>query len=342
MTDLREDVRTRPPVPSFSVVLPCFNAESTIAEVLEALTAMDPPAEEIIVVDDFSGDASREICRRYPITLIEQDEHGGVSVTRNRGAQAASGDVLLFVDSDIVVPPDLLESLVEAHRDQPDYVGFSVLPDPDFHRGGFFSEYLNRRMHNGFSHLRSGVTTLCTSCASVWRDVFTNAGGFDRAGTYAVNDEATLGWRLAESGQETAVLDGIYVRHLKVMSLGAWSHKFFHEGRQWVVLVGRHRNRHRTGASAKLTLQFRRPLNVVLMAAGAASEGVALIFGSIAIPLLAILTLIFVVLNLPYLAAMSRGKGLVWSGAAVLMVLLEAALHLFGLFVGALARVMPG
>mgnify|MGYP001825202635 CR=1 FL=1 len=335
------DNGTGPPAElEFSVIVPCFDAESTIRETLDSLVGLRPPAKEIIVVDDHSTDASAELCDSYPVHLIRQMEHRGVAAARNRGASVASGNVLLFVDADIVVPSGLVAALAAAHGDRPDSAGFSVVIDPDFHRGGFFSDYLNRRMYNGFTHLRSGVTTLCTSCASVLKDAFDRVGGFDEAGTRAVNDEATLGWRLAEFGLRTDVLENIQVRHLKEMSLGSWCRKFLHEGRQWVLLVSRHRRRR--APSAKLTLQVRRPLNVVLMAVTAVQVASAPWLGSAVLLPLGSMAVCFVILNSDYLAWMARGRGLFWSLAALLMVILEAALHLVGLASGVVAEVLPG
>lgn len=329
-------LQTKGPVPavapSFSVVVPCYNAASTLAEVLEALLASDPPPEEIIVVDDGSVDGSSAIASRFPVRLVRHETNLGVSMARNRGAELVRSDLVIFVDSDIVVPPELFGRLVAYLLEHSELVGVSVLVDPLFHRGGFLTDYLNRRMHHGFSHLRVGVTTLCTSCAAIWGKVFAEVGGFDDAGTCAVNDEAVLGWRLAERGYRVGVPDGILVRHLKRMSLATWSSKFFHEGRQWVLLVLRHR-RH-SPATAKLALHVRRPANVVLLVLVLATGLAGLVLDFNALPALPGLALAFVAVNARYVAFMARGTSPFWVLGALLMIVFETVFHLAGIGAG--------
>ena len=85
----------------FSVIIPTFNAAATLARAIESVRAQSWPAHEIIVVDDGSTDATAEVTRQYgaAVRLIQQP-NSGVSVARNAGAAAATGDWLAFLDAD--------------------------------------------------------------------------------------------------------------------------------------------------------------------------------------------------------------------------------------------------
>ncbi|MBW8371330.1 MAG: glycosyltransferase family 2 protein [Thiobacillus sp.] len=85
----------------FSVVIPAFNAAATLARAIESVQAQSWPVHEIIVVDDGSTDATAEVARRFAgaVRLIRQT-NSGVSVARNAGAAAATGDWLAFLDAD--------------------------------------------------------------------------------------------------------------------------------------------------------------------------------------------------------------------------------------------------
>ncbi len=82
------------------MVIPLFNREELVAETLESVLAQRTPPKEIIVVDDGSSDGSAHVAKRYPVTLIQLPENRGLSAARNAGIDAATGEVVAFVDSD--------------------------------------------------------------------------------------------------------------------------------------------------------------------------------------------------------------------------------------------------
>ncbi len=96
--------------PRFSVVVPAFNAEATLARAIESVRSQTWPAHEIIVVDDGSTDATAEIAAGFgaAVRLIRQN-NSGVSAARNAGVAAASGDWLAFLDADDWYAPDRLK-----------------------------------------------------------------------------------------------------------------------------------------------------------------------------------------------------------------------------------------
>ena len=96
--------------PRFSVVIPAFNAAATLARAIDSVRAQSWPAHEIIVVDDGSSDDTADIARRFgdAVRLIRQ-RNGGVSVARNAGAAAATGDWLAFLDADDWYAPDRIQ-----------------------------------------------------------------------------------------------------------------------------------------------------------------------------------------------------------------------------------------
>ncbi|MCC7394933.1 MAG: glycosyltransferase family 2 protein [Sphingomonadaceae bacterium] len=90
-----------------SIILPCHNGAAFIADALDSVLDQSRPADEIIVVDDGSADASAEICLSYGsrIRLIRQSRQGA-GAARNVGVWASSGDIIGFLDADDSWPPD--------------------------------------------------------------------------------------------------------------------------------------------------------------------------------------------------------------------------------------------
>lgn len=105
--------------PRFSVVIPAFNAAATLAHAIESVRAQTWPAHEIIVVDDGSTDATAEVAHQFADVRLIRQANSGVSVARNAGAAAASGDWLAFLDADDSYAPDRLRLHAEWIAEDP-------------------------------------------------------------------------------------------------------------------------------------------------------------------------------------------------------------------------------
>ena len=101
-----------------SVIIPVYNKENYIDACIDSVIAQTYPNIEIILINDGSTDNSTAICRKRAnsvpnIVLLEQDNMG-VSVARNNGMQQATGQYITFLDSDDLLPPTAIQSLVDA------------------------------------------------------------------------------------------------------------------------------------------------------------------------------------------------------------------------------------
>lgn len=84
-----------------SVVIPAFNEAQTIGRVLDVITTFTA-IDEIVVVSDGSTDNTVEVVRQYPVRLIELKENIGKGGALQRGIDNASGDILVFLDADLI------------------------------------------------------------------------------------------------------------------------------------------------------------------------------------------------------------------------------------------------
>ncbi len=91
-----------------SVIIPCRNGERIVAEaVASALSQTEPPLE-VLVVDDASTDGTGEAARAAGARVLRAEARRNAGGARNIGIEAASGDVLAFLDADVAAPPDWL------------------------------------------------------------------------------------------------------------------------------------------------------------------------------------------------------------------------------------------
>ncbi|HWI29810.1 MAG TPA: glycosyltransferase [Stellaceae bacterium] len=98
--------------PRVSVVVCSYNAERTMAPCLASLEKLSYPDYEVIVVNDGSTDRTLEISQSFPYCRIISQENKGLSVARNVGAEAATGEIVAYTDSDCVADADWLTYLV--------------------------------------------------------------------------------------------------------------------------------------------------------------------------------------------------------------------------------------
>lgn len=107
-----------------SVLIPCFNAAPYVGAALESVLGQDYPDVEIIVVDDGSTDASREVLRRYEsagVKVVAQDNQGQCAAA-NRAYRDATGDLIKFFDADDVMGPGMLTLQAARLSDRTDAV----------------------------------------------------------------------------------------------------------------------------------------------------------------------------------------------------------------------------
>lgn len=102
---------------TISVIIPVYNMEPFLAECLDSVLGQTYPHLQAICVNDGSRDRSREIledyARRDNRVLVIDKENGGLSSARNRGLEAATGEYIMFLDSDDWLDPDICRLAVE-------------------------------------------------------------------------------------------------------------------------------------------------------------------------------------------------------------------------------------
>lgn len=104
-----------------SVIVPVYNVEQYITECIESLICQTYPNLEIILVDDASPDNCPQICDEYAskddrIRVIHKP-NGGLSDARNAGIEIATGEYLMFVDSDDYIMENMVEQLITMVED---------------------------------------------------------------------------------------------------------------------------------------------------------------------------------------------------------------------------------
>jgi len=174
-----------------SVIVPVYKNDILVAHCLTSLVANAPSDAEILVIDDASGMDTISTVRNFPsVRLISHKTNKGNTVAYNTGANKARGSILIFLDSDVLVPPGAIVELVHplSTHSNVGAVGSLLLYPHDHriqHAGVAFDKWILSHLFVGRSlesiefeplEERQAVTAAFFGCT---REVFEEVGGFD-------------------------------------------------------------------------------------------------------------------------------------------------------------------
>lgn len=269
--------------PSFSVIVPAYQAASLLAETLPAIRAGLPAGHdwELIVVDDGSDDATSEVARRYADRVLRlEPPHDGPGRARNAGAAAARGEWLLFVDADVRLHVGTIDALLGSLDRNPDAVGIFGSYDARPQAGGLVSQFRNLLHHRVHSSSAGPARTFWSGLGAMRRDAFAEAGGFNaRRFHRAQMEDIELGYRLTDEGHRIVLDPDIQGTHLKHWTLGSMIRTdFLDRGIPWTRLLLERRGRTRgTLAASRIEV-----LRVALVALAVVALALWLLGGGVA------------------------------------------------------------
>jgi glycosyltransferase involved in cell wall biosynthesis len=215
--------------PFVSVIIPTLNEEKYIEATLLSIRNQDYRGKyEIIVVDSNSKDRTVKVARKYANKVVVTKRRG-IAVGRNIGARVAKGEILLFVDADTILLPNVISKVVN-HLKKKNIVGFVVpILVYDFSKNilyimGIWANYILSKAN------LHPVTTVCFACN---KSAFFMVGGFNEK--LHVAEDIELGSRLKKIGKVKYIKDTFVIsssRRIKkwgiIRQLNAWLLGYFY------------------------------------------------------------------------------------------------------------------
>jgi glycosyltransferase involved in cell wall biosynthesis len=203
-----------------SVIAPCLNEEDHLPDFLRSLHFHQSPSFDLIMVDGGSTDHSRDLVDSFRDILEITgliDETRNLGYIRNRGALAARGEILLFTNSDAILPPGFLEKVCQKFEDPQ----MAALSGRTIALNG---GALCTAAYTAFDLLRwafckIGIFSPSGNFLAVRSSVFWAVGGFPEL---RINEDGVLGQKLSKYAR----LNGLKVRFRMDLAVAHYSERF--------------------------------------------------------------------------------------------------------------------
>ena len=200
-----------------SIIVPVYNNARDLTECLSAVkVAAQKRDTEIIVVDDASTDNTPAVAAGMGARVLHLEKNSGPGAARNFGARHATGDILFFVDADVVLAPDALDRVVSVLDRRPEFAAVFGSYDARPRARGVVSQYRNLLHHFVHQQGNPEASTFWAGCGAIRREIFLAVGGFDavRFPRPSIED-IELGVRLRQAGHRILLDRDVQGTHLK-------------------------------------------------------------------------------------------------------------------------------
>ncbi len=219
-----------------SIIIPVYNGGRTIGRCLESIFKSSFPSFECIVVDDRSNDDTLRIAQSFDAKIIHLDGHRGAAYARNRGVEAARGNILLFIDADVTIYPDTLDKVNRHFEDNQEISALFGTYDDQPDSSNFLSQYKNLFHHYIHQTSREEASTFWTACGAVKKEAFFEIGMFNES--CRMMEDIELGYRLQAENHKILLDKGLIVKHLKQYSFSyLLKSDLFDRAIPWTVLI---------------------------------------------------------------------------------------------------------
>jgi len=225
--------------PLVSIIIPVKNGERTLDACLRSIKRSYYKRFEVIVVDDHSTDRTAEIGRGHQCMVFEAPDGHGANSARNFGAKQAKGEVLVFLDSDIVIARETLLGIVETLEDRGLDAVVGLYTAKHRHES-FVSQYKNLWVRYSYMKSLPAIDWLFGAISGIKREAFDKLGGFntDLLARHG-HDDIELGKRFARANLSIILNMDIEVEHLKEYSIASFIKNEFNRSMGFAELATR-------------------------------------------------------------------------------------------------------
>jgi glycosyltransferase involved in cell wall biosynthesis len=318
-----------------SIVIPAAGAPDVFQECLSALFKGNRSPLEVLVIDDAMDSKAYEIARQFPVRLLKNPGKG-VSAARNFGASQAKASILLFADTDVILPPNALELIENALKTET-IGGVIAIQSAKLRLTDFFSRYKNHWMRFTYHRLKGSVHLFYTSCAAISRNIFLKSDGFDENYRLPSIEDTAFGAALGRQNIAICILPALEVEHVKSYSIRTILRTDFQRSASLVRYVMRNwAGKNRSGIR-QTSVPKRFMLSTVIMGLSLLSLFLTFHWGVKACMIFGFGCFAVTIINFSFLKYLSKEENLFYALKAAAFIPFDLCWVLAGIFCGGLS-----
>lgn len=203
-----------------SVIVPTYNSEKTIDMCLNSIFNSTHKNFELIVVDDCSTDSTLEKVNKYKCKIIKLKKNQGVANARNMGAKKAKSDILIFIDSDVLIRQDTISKFIKTYKLNPKIKVFCATQSEKYLSDNFCAKFVTLNDFYNYKWKKNEKarehSTITPECCLIEKKVFDEMNGFNTKYKMAGIEEYELSYRLDKKGYLRYIYKDILYDHCMV------------------------------------------------------------------------------------------------------------------------------
>lgn len=321
---------------AISVIIPTYNAASTIEKCLVSILNQGYPDMEVIVVDDASTDDTLEKVSKYQVKVFTKTSNQGVAHSRNFGVEKANSGIIIFVDSDIVVPAGRIRQLVNSLNEKPGTAAVGGIYSDNTKDLNFISDFKNLDLVYRGQLCSGHVKYLGTSFFIIKKSTFVETGGFSTEFKGATAEDVDFGYKVT-NGRPIMFLDkNIGVDHLKKYNLISMLKTNFQRIINMMRIIKASGGRYKAGEQAPL-YYFLNPLLAVLFFISLVI-GIKMKSGWVVLGVMSA----FIINNSGFLGFLFKKRGILFALESIFVLLIEYAFAAAAIFISLIVILKNG
>ncbi len=306
-----------------SVVIPNYNRGRQVLECIASIEKSSLTPDEIIVVDDCSTDDSVDVLGLQNIKLIKHSENKGTAAARNTGVRNSKGEIIVFIDSDVVIHEDTIRKCVDVFKGDETISVIVGLPDKTNRYQGVCTGHFLMRVYFRLFSYSSYISYTNGSLTAVRRSTFKKVGGYSERLAVPGTEDAQFGRDICRINEKVYLDKSNVVTHNKEIHF--WGlikndmtrtvARVFYLFRGKMVGTALKNKRFLSTSISQIVSALLAPLNLIFLVLTAFSPVFLL-------PLIASLVLFFF-LNYGYLIFVMKERGLTFALKVYLLLIVD-------------------
>lgn len=316
-----------------SVIIPAYNAQRTLRETLTSIYTSEFKDYEVMVIDDASNDKTVEIAKEFNCRIVKSEGYRNCALARNTGIKQSRADILVFIDSDIIINKNGLGLIGKNFEDNPEISGLTGMLSKYTPDDNFLTQYKNLYMHYIFKNMPKEMEFLYGGICALRRDAIYKHNLFFDKEIVRAND-TELGARITQKGLKIFLIKDLAVTHLKEYHPISFLKNEFFIPFDFTISMFKNRTifhsiKKTRFAHTSIKQAFCVGLSLIVIGL------TPFIFISLKVlPLLLSLAVLFLVLNLDFLIFLKKEKGSTFFFKALLLLYFDSFIMGIGMIMG--------